>query len=146
MFGFFRNKEKIDPPISKISYLLARSAEMLHIQLIVCKSDTLSYEKFINEIFFTGYATGFFDATMQYFGLRPLEDEKFLKLLLIAFLHFFNGDASKASIHWERYLTNQDNHDYDAARMLGGKEYYDSMDNENAIPTGLMRKFQSTSH
>lgn len=143
MFEFFKNKVKVDPIVSKTSDLLARSAEMLHLQLVVCKTDTVAYEKFVDSIFFTGYTSGFFDATLQYSGLRPSADEKVFKLLVNGFLHFFNGDANKAIICGERYLRNQDDPVFDEARTAGGKEYYDLMDQKIRIPAGLSNKFHS---
>ena len=141
MFGFFKKKVKTESIGSKANDSLARSAEMLHIQLITCSADDKKYRHFIDGIFFTGYACGFFDATLQYSGLRPKEDPQVFGLISLGFLHFFNRDQDEAIAHGRKFLTHQNDRAFDEARTIGGKEYFDFMEGKIKTPNGLAREF-----
>lgn len=141
MFGFFKKKAKTEAVGSKINDSLARSAEMLQLQLITCNDNTEKYHHFIDGLFFTGYASGFFDATLQYSGLRPKEDSQVFGLVSLGFLHFFNRDQVKAISHGQRFLTHQNDLAFDEARIIGGRDYFDLMEGKIKAPNGLARKF-----
>ena len=141
MFGFFKKKTKTESIGSKANASLARSAEMLHLQLTTCSADSKKYHFFTDGIFFTGYACGFFDATLQHSCLRPKEDSQVFGLIALGFLHFFNKNQDEAISHAQKFLTHQNDHTFDEARMIGGKEYFDFMEGRIKIPNGLARKF-----
>lgn len=141
MFGFFKKKAKTESIGSKANASLARSAEMLHLQLITCSAEPKKYQYFIDGIFFTGYACGFFDATLQYSGLRPKDDPQVFGLISLGFLHFFNRDQDKAISHGQKFLTHQNDHAFGEARTIGGKEYFDFMEGKIKTPDGLAREF-----
>lgn len=144
MFGFFKKKEKAESVGSKTNDSLARSAAMLHLQLMTCKANPEKYENFIEEMFFTGYACGFFDATLQYLELRPKEDEKVFALISLGFLYFFNKNQEKAISHGRKFLTYQNDKVFHEARIIGGKEYFKSIEGKIKIPIELSRKFHTT--
>ena len=114
---------------------------MLHLQLLTCNADAKKYRHFIDGIFFTGYACGFFDATLQYSGLRPKEDLQVFGLISLGFLHFFDRDQDKAIAHGKKFLTHQNDRVFAEARTIGGKEYFDFMEGKIKTLNGLAREF-----
>lgn len=141
MFGLFKKKTATDTRGAKANEILNRSADMLKMQLMLCSAEPQKYQEFINSNLFSGYACGFFDATLQYAGIRPLEDSQVFALISIGFLHFFNKDQDEAIRHSEKLLTEQDTQEFHNSRVIGGSEYFDFMDGKIKTPNGLARIF-----
>lgn len=141
MFGLFRKKITPDTRGAKANETLNRSADMLKMQLMLCSAEPQKYQEFINTNSFSGYVCGFFDATLQYAGLRPSEDPEVFALISLGFLHLFNKDQDEAIRHSEKFLTKQDDPEFHTSRVAGGSEYFDFMDGKIKIPNGLARIF-----
>ncbi|MFZ7311377.1 hypothetical protein [Comamonas jiangduensis] len=144
MFGLFKKKSAPDTSGAKANEILSRSAEMLRMQLVLCKTESQEYEKFINSNAFSGYACGFFDATLQYAGLRPSEDPQVFALISIGFFHLFNKNQEEAILHSEKFLTEQENPEFHNSRVIGGSEYFDFMDGKIKMPIGLSKIFHQS--
>lgn len=108
---------------------------------MLCGGDPKKYQEFINSNFFSGYACGFFDAALQYSGLRPSEDPQVFALITTGFLYLFNKNQDEAVLHSGRFLNEQDNPEFHEPRVMGGSEYFDFMDGKIESPDGLSRHF-----
>ena len=141
LFGLFKKKTAPDARGAKANEVLSRSADMLKMQLMLCSAEPQKYQEFINSSSFSGYACGFFDATLQYAGLRPPEDPQVFALISLGFFHLFNKNQDEALRHSEKFLTEQDAAEFHNSRVLGGSEYFDFMDGKIKMPNGLARIF-----
>ena len=141
LFGLFKKKTAPDARGAKANEVLSRSADMLKMQLMLCSAEPQKYQEFINSSSFSGYACGFFDATLQYAGLRPPEDPQVFALISLGFLHLFNKNQDEALRHSEKFLTEQDALEFHNSRVMGGSEYFDFMDGKIKMPNGLARIF-----
>lgn len=116
---------------------------MLKMQLILCRADEAAYHKFLKSNYFAGYSCGFFDATLQYAGIRPKEDPQVFGLISIGFLHLFDKNQDEALNHAQKFLTQQDDLEFHESRILGGTEYFDFMERKIKMPNGLARHFHN---
>ncbi len=141
LFGLFKKKTAPDARGAKANEVLSRSADMLKMQLMLCSAEPQKYQEFINSSSFSGYACGFFDATLQYAGLRPPEDPQVFALISLGFFHLFNKNQDEALRHSEKFLTEHDAAEFHNSRVLGGSEYFDFMGGKIKMPNGLARIF-----
>jgi hypothetical protein len=141
MFGIFKKKStavtKIDPLTQQ---LLAGAAEMLELDLLLCKADTNKYNNFFRSNFVRGYLVGFFDSAIQNAGVTIINDGHFISLISIGHSYLI-GDIKKSSLYAVDSLALQGDQEFDNAQIQGGEMHFNFMNGSIRVPNGLSIHF-----
>jgi hypothetical protein len=120
--------------------LILRSAAILELQLILCKS-TQNYKTLLGSNFARGYLIGFFDAAIQYYGIPVESDKDFATLTTLGHTYIFSGETQAAANFTIESMSRQGNAEFDIGQAQAGKEYFDYVEGRTSSPNGLERFF-----
>lgn len=146
MFGIFKKKTANTSPIdARTQQLLASAAEILKVDLLLCKAQAEKYNNFLNSMFVRGYIVGFFDCARQSANINVTSDAHFISLISIGTSYLFEGDIKKAGLYTVDSLVFQGDQEFDDGQMQGGEMYFNFMNGCIHVPNGLSSRFHSLS-
>lgn len=140
MFGFFKKKKQqnnhvIDPFIRET---LIRTAQMIDMQLFICKSvEGYSYK--MSTPYVRGYIFGFIDAALQYSKVDIGDDEKFFSLMLFGHMALLGKDG--VADYLSTSVMMQNNIEFNKGQAEGGSEYFDYLSEKIKGPYKLSNHF-----
>lgn len=144
MFGLFKKKQPAPKRIDERSHdILSRTAALLEMQLILCRSDE-KYTELFNGNFVRGYLVGFFDAAIQHSGIPVESDQDFYLLIAAGHAHLFSGNTDKAAGFALESMHCQQNIEFNEAQRQGGEDCFKFLSGEIRNPTGLLSYFHET--
>lgn len=124
-----------------IDYLVTVE-KLLDVQLMTCRADPTDYEAFCRSKFFRGYVLGYFEAALQWKGIRVLDDEgTLLQCLAIAHARLLGCDIPTAQNYLVESLNLQSDNEFSAARASGGTECFECLDGKIRSALGLAEHF-----
>lgn len=144
MFGFFKKKQQltnsgIEPSTRET---LIRTAQMLDMQLFICKSAD-RYDEVLNSPYVKGYLLGFFDAALQYSKVPVDNDERFFSLM--AFGHMALLGKENAFDYVASSVMLQKDSKFQQGQTEGGSEYFDYLNEKIRSPYKLTNQFHNLS-
>lgn len=141
VFGFFKKKvAPPPPPASANETIIENAAGMLHLQLMICRSQPKYLTK-LDSGFVRGYLYGFFDCSLQLLGHPIHDDEAFGRLLLRGHALLLSSDLGDTDKYTIASLNIQDDPQFKEGASTGGNECHALLTNKSDNALGLMRYF-----
>ena len=138
MFGFF--KKKTTPPNEQARDTLSRTATIIELNLILCRSAP-SYKAKLSSDFVRGYFIGFFDASLQYSKTPLRDDEEFFNCMLYGHEVLPRKDISSTAEYTRASIHLQGVEGFDKGQAAGGIDYFDFMNRTINSPVTLLKVF-----
>ncbi|WGK91258.1 hypothetical protein [Pseudomonas migulae] len=138
MFGFL--KKKVIGPSGQARDTLSRTAQILELNLMLCRSQP-SYGAKLSSDFVRGYFIGFLDASLQYSKIPLKDDEEFFVCMLYGHESLLAKDVSSTVEYTRSSIHLQGLEGFDKGQAAGGRDYFDFMNEKIRSPTTLFEVF-----
>lgn len=140
VFGLFKKKVEPRPAMSVNQNVVDKSAGLLNIQLMLCRSQP-GYLTGLDSHRVRGYLIGFFDCALQKLGHPVLSDEEFALLLVHGHARLLGADLGDTRSYTFASLRLQDDPLFAQGQADGGNDCNDLLTGKSMLALTLISYF-----